>query len=277
MGHSNNKVFTYLSYFFYVLFILLIGYFVYVNFFSAKNEDLAYIFTSIYCSIALVGGTLGIFCSSLWGGNSSRIGSGLTYLSLGLISQFIFQISYTFYYFVLGIENPYPSVGDLFYVLGNLFFLLGIIKLFTVLYRQNNVSISNTILSLLLAFALITTYVLLYIKYVYSPSVFEINSSESIIVLFIDSITLLINIAMFYLLTTSMVTSIKYMGGVLRTPVLILLTSVLLFYIADIEYTLSDALGRWKPAGIDDLLLFLAYSAVGYGVIKFKKAYEKLA
>ena len=275
MGNTDNKLFTYLTIVFFLLFFGLLGYWVYVNF-LAYNEDLAYVFTSVYCTIAFVGGTLGLKSAKYWGGSSSKIGKALLFLSFGLIFQFAFQISYSIYYFVLGIENPYPSVGDIFYVLGNLTFLLGIIKLYTVLFQQNTASYNVRLLGFLISVGLVITYITLYIKYVYSPEVFQIDSTKAIIVFLIDAITVTINTAMFYLIANSFVISLKYMGGILRGPVLILLTSVLLFYVADIGYTISDGLGNWKPAGIDDFLLFMAYTAVGIGIIKFKKAYDKL-
>lgn len=276
MGNTNNKMFGYLSGVFIFLFSALLVYWFYVNFLT-NNEDLAYIFTSVYCTVAFVGGVLGLICANSWGGSSSKIGKTLLFLSFGLLFQFAFQISYSVYYFVLGIENPYPSLGDVFYVLGNLAFLLGVIKLYTVLFQQNATSKPTRFVGFLISTGLVITYISLYLKYVYSPDVFQIDSTKAIIVFLIDALTVIINTAMFYLIANSFVISLKYMGGLLRGPVLILLASVLLFYIADIEYTISDGLGNWKPAGIDDLLLFLAYSAVVVGIIRFKKAYDKLA
>jgi len=276
MGNASSKIFGYLSAMFVLLFSALLGYWFYVNFITS-NEDLTYIFTSVYCTIAFVGGILGIICANSWGGSSSKIGIALLCLSFGLLFQFAFQISYSVYYFVLGIENPYPSLGDLFYVLGNLAFLLGIIKLYTVLFQQNATSKHIRVVGFLISIGLVVTYITLYLKYVYSPEVFQIDSTKAIIMLLIDALTVGINTAMFYLIANSFVISLKYMGGLLRGPVLILLASVLLFYIADIEYTISDGLGTWKPAGIDDLLLFFAYSSVVVGIFRFKKAYDKLA
>ncbi len=276
MGNTNNKMSRYLAVIFVILFAALLGYWFYVNFIT-NNEDLAYIFTSAYCTVAFVGGILGIICANSWGGSSSRIGMALLYLSFGLLFQFTFQISYSIYYFVLGIENPYPSLGDIFYVLGNFAFLLGIIKLYTVLFQQNATSKPIRVVGFLISTGLVITYISLYLKFVYSPEVFQIDSTKAIIVFLIDALTVTINTAMFYLIANSFVISLKYMGGLLRGPVLILLASVLLFYIADVEYTISDGLGNWKPAGIDDLLLFLAYSSVVVGIIRFKKAYDRLA
>lgn len=276
MGNTNNKMFGYLSVIFILLFSALLVYWFYVNFLT-NNEDLAYIFTSVYCTVAFVGGILGLICANSWGGSSSKIGKALLFLSFGLLFQFAFQISYSVYYFVLGIENPYPSLGDVFYVLGNLTFLLGVTKLYTVLFQQNATSKPIRTVGFLISTGLVITYITLYIKYVYSPEVFQIDSTKAIIVFLIDALTVAINTAMFYLIANSFVISLKYMGGLLRGPVLILLASVLLFYVADVEYTISEGLGNWKPAGIDDLLLFLAYSAVVVGIIRFKKAYDKLA
>ena len=276
MVAPDKKLFTILTIAFYFLFILILGYWIYLNV-IAKDETLSYIFTSAYCSIAFIGGMLGLISSSHWGGRSSKVGQSLLFLSVGLILQFAFQMSYTIYYFVLGIENPYPSIGDIFYVLGNFSFLIGTIRLYTVLFKQGVISKKFKILGFAIATSLVFTYITLYLRYVYAPEILQINSFKTIEMLFIDVATVLTNTAMFYLIANSFVTSIKYMGGVLRIPVLILKGSISLFYIADLEYTISNGLGKWEPAGIDDLLLFFAYTAVGLGTIKFKKAYDKLS
>lgn len=258
-----------------ILFFFFTGMWVFLNTFTS-DESLRFIFTSTYCLVALVGGITGIFVSKLWGGRQSKVGAGLLFISTGLLFQFFFQVSYSFYYYVLGIENAYPSIGDVFYVTGNLLFLFGLIKIQGI-FASQSIDMGRLRRSgLILSGVLVLVYLTVYAIFVFDKASIELTTLQGWVILGIDSITFIGNICMFYIISTSFVASSKYLGGLLKVPTLLLLSSVLIFYVADIEYAVSDNLGNWRPAGFDDYLVFLAYFLISYALLRFRKAYEKL-
>ena len=73
------------------------------------------IYTLIYPALALIGGIIGCNAAQNWGGLKSSFGKAIYFLSFGLLAQFIGQAIYAYYIYVLHVEVPYPSFGDIGY------------------------------------------------------------------------------------------------------------------------------------------------------------------
>ena len=76
---------------------------------SFQNE----LFSASYGVMALWGGLLGWRISKKWGGVKSILGRSIVFFALGLLAQEFGQLIYSFYSLYLGVEIPYPSLGDL--------------------------------------------------------------------------------------------------------------------------------------------------------------------
>lgn len=81
-----------------------------------------------YGILAVWGGIWGFIISKHWGGLSSLIGKALIMFSLGLFFQEFGQLAYSYYIYVLHVDIPYPSIGDIgffgtipFYILGSVY------------------------------------------------------------------------------------------------------------------------------------------------------------
>lgn len=96
-----------------VLYAVFSAWWFYMNFFL-PHDSLAHEYYGIfYGIIALWGGLCGIYISKYWGGFRSLLGRAIIMLSLGLFAQEFGQCAYTFYIFILKIDVPYPSIGDI--------------------------------------------------------------------------------------------------------------------------------------------------------------------
>ena len=71
------------------------------------------LFTGTYGLVALFGGALGVFISKKWGGINSVFGRAVLMFSIGLLAQELGQLIYFYYIYVLRLELPYPSLGDI--------------------------------------------------------------------------------------------------------------------------------------------------------------------
>src|SRR3989344_6674976 len=98
------------------IFSLFTLWWLHINFFL-KTTDSSHnlVFTDTYGIIALIGGIAGLFISKKWGGYRSLMGRSILFFALGLLLQEFGQLSYSVYYYVLHVEVPYPSVGDIGY------------------------------------------------------------------------------------------------------------------------------------------------------------------
>lgn len=83
---------------------------------SAEGTIENYLFNLSYIVFNLIGGISGlVIAKNKWGGFSSSIGKGLSFLSLGLLGQGFGLIVWTYYNIIAKIEIPYPSLADIGY------------------------------------------------------------------------------------------------------------------------------------------------------------------
>jgi hypothetical protein len=107
----QNKLFYGVSIF--VFLIFSIWFFILHAFPNYATDRSLEILAAVYGIMALFGGIIGMYVSSRWGGFSSLLGKALGFFSLGLLAQEFGQLSYSYYSIALGIDVPYPSIGDL--------------------------------------------------------------------------------------------------------------------------------------------------------------------
>ena len=112
-----------------VLFLIFFTFWFLLQFFRNSDTSLqVQIFSGTYSIIALCGGIFGLIISQKWGGFKSVIGKSISFLSLGLLAQFLGQISYSFL-FIFTKTIPYPSFGDVGYVGSIVLYSFGLINL----------------------------------------------------------------------------------------------------------------------------------------------------
>jgi len=101
----------------YILFFVYLAWWLWMYLVIGEYSELNDYFTDTYGVLALVSAIFGMLVSKKWGFLKSYVGKAIFLISLGLFFQFLGQASYTFLYYVYGIENAYPSFGEIFYLL----------------------------------------------------------------------------------------------------------------------------------------------------------------
>ena len=108
------------------LFVFFTLWWGFINLFLPRDNVLYEYFGHTYGLIAVWGGIWGFLISKGWGGAKSIMGRALIMFGLGLFAQEFGQLAYSYYIFVLKIEVPYPSIGDIgffgtipFYIYGS--------------------------------------------------------------------------------------------------------------------------------------------------------------
>lgn len=256
MINKNNIVLVtvFILFFVYWLFLQLFG--------NNVNEDYFYYFTSAYSIVALVGGLYGIKVSKQWGGTKSKLGKALTFLSLALIFQFTAQQTYTIYYYLLNVEIPYPSIGDIFYIIAvsmNIYATWLLAHTVGAKFKLKN----NRYKLLALLFPV---FMLIFTFYVFLLGNIDYSNPT---ILFFDLFYPLSQALLVAMAILCFIFSRNLLGGVMRSAILLLLVAIVFEYVADTIFLYSSMIGSWEPADISDFLYMTSYFVMAYAILNF--------
>ena len=205
-----------------------------------------------------------------WGGTRSVLGKSLLLLSIGLLLQFVGQAAYSYYIYVLGIEIPYPSIGDFAYFGTSIFYVSGLLFLAKAMGIKMSIrSIASQIQAVVIPLAvLILAYFIFLQGYEFDWSSpikifldFGYPTADSIYV----SIAILI-----YLLSR------KVLGGMMRAPILFLLVALIVESIGDFMFPYQVDRDLWYVGGTNDFTYLLAYSFMALALIQLGTTLQKI-
>ena len=227
-------------------------------------------FTLIYPWISLIGGVVGLLISNKWGGLKSIIGRSLFVLSLGLLAQTFGQAAYAYYIYVLGIEVPYPSMGDVGYFGSVIFYLYGVLLLARVL--RVNFSLRSLVGQ---AQAIIIPLILLGLSYILFLRGYEFDWSQPLKV-FLDlgypfGQAIYVSIA-----TIAFLASRKALGGMMREPMSFLLVALIVQYFSDFIFLYEASNEQWYVGGVNDYMYFVSYCWMAIGLIQLGVTFKKI-
>ncbi len=228
------------------------------------------LFTVTYPWAALWGGIWGIVAARHWGGRRSVIGRALLALSLGILLQFVGQVAYSYYIYVLGIEVPYPSLGDIAYFGTSIFYVYGLLLLAKAVgIRVSLKSISAQAQAVLIPLAML---ILAYFIFLQGYE-FDWSAPFAIFLDFgypaADAIYLSLAILIFTL-------SRKVLGGMMRGPILFLLVALIIESIGDFMFPYQVSRETWYVGGTNDFTYLLAYSFMALALIRIGVAFKSL-
>lgn len=227
------------------------------------------LFTVTYPWVSLWGGIWGVVASSRWGGWKSIFGRALLMLSVGLLLQTFGQAAYSFYIYVLGVEVPYPSIGDIGYFGTSVFYVYGLILLAKAVgVRISARSISSIIPAILIPLAmLILAYTVFLQGYEFDSSLY-LTTFLDFGYPTTDAIYVSIAIVIFLL-------SRKFLGGIMRSPTLFLLVALIVESVGDYMFPYQVHRDLWYVGGINDFTYLVAYSLMALALIQLGTAFKK--
>ena len=203
--------------------------------------------------IPVVGGLLGVRNSIEWGGRKSAIGRSSLFLSVGLIAWGTGMIIWNYYIFFTSVEIPYPSFADTGYVLGLLFLVLGVLNLdkaIGVRFALRNRKGKIILFVVPLLIILISIYLLVYV----ARGGVLIDSSRHYLKLFFDLLYPLGDVFILTVASLAYLLSRKLLGGVYKSPILILLLGFVMFYISDFSFSYTTTKGTYFNGHLVDFL-----------------------
>ncbi len=265
--YENNKILRFVTIFFLLLTVWWIAMYVRGLTEGKENE----LFILIYPVLPLVGGIYGFIFAKKWGGFKSTFGSSITWFAIGFFFQFLGQYLYVYYQLIVGVEVPYPSIGDVFYFGSVLFYIFGAYKLALV------AGIKLTFKSIKGKLALLIPFIVLFLSYYILLQGYEADWSNKLIV-FLDfgypiGQAIYLSIALLALLISK-----DILGGLMRKPIMLLIAALVGQFIADFvfSYQVSREVSTFYAAGTNDYMFALAYFLMTFALFSIGNMFYKV-
>lgn len=269
MKNTSNKA----TFILFAVFFVYLAVWVILNLFFPLDHDYFNYFTDTYSIVAAIAGYFGFLAAKKWGGFGSYMGRSVGYLSLGLLAQFLGQVTYAFYFYVLHIENAYPSIGDIFYFGSIPLYIIAIFQLYKVL----QIKISSGSITKKIIFVIIPALFLSLSYFIFLRDYeFMLDSFTSYAATFFDFGYPLGDAAFVSLAVAAFLFSTSSLGGKLRNNIMLLFISLVMQFGADFVYLFHTMNETWRPGGLDDLFYLSSYVVMGFTLISIGKAAESL-
>lgn len=208
-------------------------------------------FLVLMTAIPLFGGMFGLLNSRYWGGYKSTVGGALVAFSLGLIAWGGGMIVWNYYLFFTPITVPYPSLADSIFILSWPLWALGIFELSKAIGARFALRQKKGWF-ILLGISLVTTLLSIYlIVYVARGGIAYDNDTAK---LFFDLFYPLGDIVILSITTTVYLLSRRYLGGMYKTPTLILLIGFVMNYFSDFIFSYTTTQGTYFNGHFVDFL-----------------------
>lgn len=253
------------------IFVFFSAWWVVLQFTTEPDSIVREWFSATYCIMALFGSVIGIKIAKEWGGWKSLIGRGMLMLSFGLLAQVFGQVTYSLYTLLFHVEVPYPSVGDIGYF-GMIPIYIYAVWLFGKALGGNISmrSFKNKLQAIILPILLLAGSYWIFLR----NYTFDWDHPLTV---FLDWVYPLGPAVFISLAILVFLFSRKYLGGIMRTAILLVLFALLLQYIADFVFLYTVNNETWTTAAYNDYQYFIAYFVMTLAIIRFNVAFEKIS
>ena len=222
--------------------------------FSGQHETFYHdLFSDTYGVTALIGFFIGFFISKSYGGWKSKMGRGIMMFSFGLLAQAFGQFVYTYYFLVLGVEVPYPSLGDLGYFGSIPLYIYGV----WLLGEASGARVSLRKVKNQISAILVPLVILGYSYYTFLQG-YELDWSAPLVV-FLDFGYPLGQAVYVALALLIYILSHRLLGGVMKNKILFILIALFIQYLSDYTFLLRFYNETWVAGGISDFIYLVSY------------------
>jgi hypothetical protein len=228
------------------------------------------IFTDIYFLVSLWGGVFGLLTSRQWGGYRSVFGRAIGAFSLGLLGQAFGQVFYNFYALVLGVEVPYPSIGDFGFFSTGIFYGYGAIQL---------IKAAGGVYALRSKVGKVAVVIIPVIwagfSYWFFLRGYEMDWSQPLVLL-LDMVSPIIDSAYLALAVLVYVLSRKWLGGMMKWPILLLLIAIVSEAVTDFQFLYQVSRETWYVGGTNDFMYLVTYTLMALALAQIGASFKKV-
>lgn len=249
-------------------YIALVIWWLAIYFFNLRDVPINDAFAFAYGLIPLFGGILGLQKAKSWGLLKSAMGKALFFLSLGLLTWSLGEIIWSFYNIILKVEVPYPSWADASFIFSWPLWSIGVIFMSFATGAKFGLRSGKGkfLLFLIPTIILAISYYLLII--VARGGSFELGGGP--LKIFFDITYPLWDVIIITLALVIYGLSFKYLGGIFKWPVLIILLGFFINYFADFGFSYTTTIGTHYNGNWVDLLFTSAVFGISFGVNSFQ-------
>jgi hypothetical protein len=267
MSSNSNKISKVLVYIPILIFFAYTAWWGYLNFLDVASKNnfdtqARYNFTDTYGLVALSASVVGMIISKKWGFLKSRFGKTLFYFSLGLFLQFTGQLMYGLFYRIGDVYLAFPSIGDIPYFLSHIAYILAIYNLLKVIVFNQSIFKPRRVLVV----SVIATLILGVISYKAFLNI-AIQDERGVIYQFLNVAYPFVQSIYFLTGIVALMQAKRISEGKLFFPVGLVLTALIVQYIADFNFLFQSYHESWKAAALNDLLFVTAYALMGMSII----------
>lgn len=214
-------------------------------------------FQIILFTIPFLGALFGFRNAKLWGGFKSAVGKSIIFLSSGTFTWSIGMLAWNYYIFIAKIEVPYPSLADAAFILSWPLWALGVIYLSKATgvkfaLRSIQGKISAFLIPLI---AIVASYYMLIV--VARGGVIELDPSSAS-KLFFDLFYPIGTAVILAMALTFFALSLNFLGGIYKTPIIILILGFLVNYLSDFTFSLTTTNETYFNGHFVDFLFLTA-------------------
>jgi len=250
----------------FAIYAISIPYWAWIQVTGQINTPHNYIWSLIVLGILpVIGGIFGIILSRKWGFLKASLGRAIFFLSAGVMAWGIGSVIWAYYNLVLGVEVPYPSFGDVGYLMSYPFYALGLINLGKGMgaYHKLKTRLGKVALVLVPVLGMAVTY-FIFIS-IARGGEFDYQDSSLLKILFdigypLGDATVVTAIGLIYGL------SYKVFGGKFKWPINLLFAGQLLLYFGDFFFSYGTTQGTYYIGNLNDLLFVHALFLIAVGV-----------
>lgn len=240
-----------------------------------NTDEINFSLTSIfwwggfYQIIAILGGITGIVVAQHWGGFKSLLGRSISVISIGLLLQ-AFGQSVATYYVYTNLGGLYPSLADIGFFGSVVMYIYGGITL---------VSLAGGKIALKSAkgkwIAFVIPVILLTASYFAFLQGYEFDYTNKLKIL-LDFGYPLGQALYVSMAITALLLSRNMLGGVMRSPILILLAAFIFQYLSDYMFLYQNSHGTYIAGGVVDVMYLISYFIMSMSIVRFGVAIDQI-
>lgn len=232
-----------------------------------ENTTENFLFGTLLGIIPILGSLIGFLNFKKWGGFQSAVGVSLFFLCLGYLMWGIGTLIFAFFNLVLKVEVPYPSTADALYILSWPLWAIGIISLAKVTGAKFQLKTlgGKIFLFLIPCIAAIISYFLLVVV-ARDGVLLSGNPTENMIRTFFDLAYPIGTLIIVSLVMLVHILSIRFLGGIFKLPITLLLLGFVFNYFADFSFAYTTSTETFFVANWVDLLFLVAFSIMSLSI-----------
>ncbi len=224
-----------------------------------------YLFSLLYSGMPLGWGIIGFMRSRSWGGFSSSMGRAVFFLSAGIFAWGIGNLIFGYYNLILKVEIPYPSLADMGFVLLYPLSAIGVLYLSRATGALSKLrSLTGKVILLIIPVCMM--FLSYYLLVTIARDGVITKHAGDLLKVILDVAYPIGDVITITLASIVYALSFRQLGGVFRTPVILILLSFVSFYFADFLFSYTTTVGTYFVGKWVDIFYPTAFVLIGLGL-----------